>query len=39
MECLPVTKLPDGSEWTYEIQLYRLATGVWTSTFAEENMS
>src|SRR5580658_7224388 len=21
MECLPVTKLPDGPEWTYEIKL------------------
>ena len=26
MECLPVTKIPDGPEWTYEIKLdgYRL---------------
>lgn len=26
MECLPVTKIPEGPEWTYEIKLdgYRL---------------
>jgi bifunctional non-homologous end joining protein LigD len=26
MECLPVTKLPEGPDWTYEIKLdgYRL---------------
>jgi hypothetical protein len=37
MECLPVTKLPEGPQWSYEIKLYRLAAGVWTSTSAEEN--
>jgi hypothetical protein len=30
MDCLPVSTLPEGPEWTYEIKLYRLATGVWT---------
>jgi hypothetical protein len=34
MECLPVTKLPEGPEWSYEIKLYRLATGAWTWNFA-----
>jgi hypothetical protein len=38
MECLPVAKIPEGAEWTYEIKLYRLATGVWTWNFAGENM-
>jgi len=28
MDCLPVTTVPEGPEWTYEIKLYRLATGV-----------
>ena len=34
MDCLPVTTVPAGPEWTYEIKLYRLATGVWTWSFA-----
>jgi hypothetical protein len=38
MECLPVANLPAGPQWTYEIKLYRLATGVWTWKFAGENM-
>ena len=38
MECLPVATLPEGKEWSYEIKLYRLATGVWTWNFAGENM-
>jgi hypothetical protein len=38
MECLPVAKLPEGPEWSYEIKLYRLATGVWTKNFAREKM-
>jgi hypothetical protein len=35
-ECLPVTKLPEGPEWSYEIKLYQLGTGVWTWGFAEK---
>jgi ATP-dependent DNA ligase len=29
MECLPVSKIPEGPEWTYEIKLdgYRLRAG------------
>ena len=38
MECLPAATLPEGPEWSYEIKLYRLATGVWTWNFAGENM-
>jgi hypothetical protein len=38
MECLPVSALPEGRNWSYEIKLYRLATGVWTWNFAGENM-
>jgi hypothetical protein len=38
MECLPVSALPEGKEWSYEIKLYRLATGVWTWNFAGKNM-
>jgi hypothetical protein len=34
MDCLPVATVPEGPEWTYEIKLYRLATGVWTWSFA-----
>jgi hypothetical protein len=33
MECAPVATLPEGPEWTYEIKLYGLAAGVWTSYF------
>jgi lysozyme family protein len=38
MECLPVATLPEGEDWSFEIKLYRLATGVWTWNFAGENM-
>jgi hypothetical protein len=38
MECLPVSKIPEGAGWTHEIKLYRLATGVWTWNFPGENM-
>jgi hypothetical protein len=31
MECLPVTKLPEGPQWSYEIKLDGLGAGVWTS--------
>jgi hypothetical protein len=34
MECLPVSTIPEGEGWTYEIKLYGLATGVWTWNFA-----
>jgi hypothetical protein len=30
MECLPVSELPEGAQWTYEIKLYRLGSRVWT---------
>ena len=39
MECLPVSELPEGSEWTYEIKLHRLAAGVWTMPLSQENTS
>jgi hypothetical protein len=39
MECLPVTKLPDGLGWTDEIKLHRLAAGVWTLSLSQENTS
>ena len=38
MDCLPVTEIPEGPDWTYEIKLYRLATGIWTWNFPGENM-
>jgi hypothetical protein len=36
MECLPVAKLPEGPEWSYEIKLYRLATGGMDMEFCRE---
>jgi hypothetical protein len=39
MECLPVTKLPEGPEWTYEIKLDGLGAGVWTSSLSQEKTS
>jgi hypothetical protein len=39
MECLPVSKLPEGPQWTYEIKLHRLAAGVWTLPLSQENTS
>jgi hypothetical protein len=33
MNCHPVSRIPEGPNWTYEIKLYRLATGVWTWNF------
>jgi len=39
MQCLPVTKLPEGPQWSYEIKLHRLAAGVWTLPLSQENTS
>jgi len=36
MECLPVAKLPEGPEWTYEIKLSGLGAGVWTLPLSQE---
>jgi hypothetical protein len=39
MECLPVTKLPEGSQWSWEIKLSGLGAGVWTSPLSQEKAS
>jgi hypothetical protein len=39
MECLPVTKLPEGPQWSYEIKLSGLGSGVWTSPLSREKTS
>jgi hypothetical protein len=39
MECLPVAKLPEGPEWSYEIKLSGLGSGVWTSPLSQEKTS
>ena len=39
MECLPVTKLPEGPGWTFEIKLSGLGAGVWTLPRSQENTS
>jgi hypothetical protein len=36
MHCLPISQPPERPEWTYEIKLYRLATAVWTWSFARK---
>jgi hypothetical protein len=36
MECLPVTTLPEGKEWSYEIKLSGLGAGLWTSPLSHE---
>jgi hypothetical protein len=36
MECLPVTTLPEGKEWSYEIKLSGLGAGLWTSPLSQE---
>jgi hypothetical protein len=38
MDCLPVSKVPEGPRWTYEIELYQLGTRLWTWSFAWQNM-
>jgi hypothetical protein len=39
MECLPVAKLPEGPQWTYEIKLSGLGAGVWTSPLSQGKTS
>jgi hypothetical protein len=39
MECLPVAKLPEGPEWSYEIKLSGLGAGLWTSPLSQEKTS
>jgi hypothetical protein len=39
MECLPVAKLPEGPQSTYEIKLSGLGAGVWTSPLSQEKTS